>query len=172
MSSSLGSIIDPLADKILVSCVAIPLAVKGILPLWLVGLVVGRDMTLVSGAVLLRRVQLQRNMNSVPIWTLEPTPLSKCNTVLQIVLLGCSLCSEAWQVYYSFCLAVCLYISFSLPSLRPPKLFLCIYRLHTQIPPSFVLEPLLFLVAGSTVLSGVDYCLIARRHLLLGSTKI
>ena len=45
----LGKFLDPLGDKALVCCVGVPLALRGELPLALVGLVVARDVGLVFG---------------------------------------------------------------------------------------------------------------------------
>lgn len=52
--SVLGSILDPLADKILVAAVAVPLAVQGIIPGWLVCLMLTRDLGLVAGSLIMR----------------------------------------------------------------------------------------------------------------------
>ncbi len=48
--SVLGSYLDPLADKVLVASVTCACAVQGLLPTWLVGLFIGRDVVLVVGA--------------------------------------------------------------------------------------------------------------------------
>jgi cardiolipin synthase (CMP-forming) len=77
-SSRLGALLDPLADKaLLVACYA-SLAWIGLLPVWLLVLVVARDAVIVAGAVVynfrIRRLEAQ------------PTLISKLNTVLQILL--------------------------------------------------------------------------------------
>ena len=53
-TSTLGTFIDPLADKILVGCVAVPLVMQGALPTWVVGIMVGRDALLISGVLWVR----------------------------------------------------------------------------------------------------------------------
>lgn len=74
-----GAIADPAADKLLVVVVFIVLAVQGHLPVWLLVLVVGRDLVIVSGALAYRILFGELEM--------EPTLLSKVNTALQIVVL-------------------------------------------------------------------------------------
>lgn len=77
-TSRLGALLDPLADKaLLVTCYATLAWIK-LLPLWLLVLVVARDVVIVAGAVVynfrIRRLEA------------EPTWISKLNTVLQIGL--------------------------------------------------------------------------------------
>jgi len=77
-SSRLGALLDPLADKaLLISCYA-ALAWTGILPVWLLALVVLRDVVIVAGAILYNY--------RVEKLDAQPTPVSKLNTFLQIVL--------------------------------------------------------------------------------------
>ena len=49
-TSRFGAMADPIADKLLVLVAYLALAVMGVLPLWLVLLVLGRDMLIVLGA--------------------------------------------------------------------------------------------------------------------------
>ena len=58
-TSVLGSILDPLADKVLVAAVAIPLGVQGCLPGWLVALVLLRDVSLIGGVYMVSTVTLK-----------------------------------------------------------------------------------------------------------------
>lgn len=51
----LGTFLDPLIDRLLVITVAVSLLVAGLLPLWLVAAVVGRDVALLAGAFALFR---------------------------------------------------------------------------------------------------------------------
>jgi len=77
-TSRLGAMLDPLADKaLLVTCYA-ALAWIGLLPVWLLLLVVLRDVVIVAGAVIYNyRVERLEA---------HPTLISKLNTLLQIVL--------------------------------------------------------------------------------------
>ena len=49
----LGAFLDAAADKLLLACSLIALAVKGQVPWWLAGVVVGRDVLLAAGSVFL-----------------------------------------------------------------------------------------------------------------------
>ncbi len=77
--SRLGAILDPLSDKVLLVSAYVTLGWLGDLPLWLVGLVMLRDVVIVAGAV-----AYQLLFNYVEI---EPTSVSKINTLFQILLL-------------------------------------------------------------------------------------
>lgn len=57
----LGRILDPLADRLMLSSVAVVLAVRGLLPIWAVAILVGRDLlTLVGGLLLGNRIRVNR----------------------------------------------------------------------------------------------------------------
>ena len=74
-----GAIADPTADKLLVVVVFAVLAIQGHLPLWLLAVVVLRDVVIVSGALTYRRLFGHLDI--------EPTLLSKINTGSQVVML-------------------------------------------------------------------------------------
>jgi len=75
--SQLGAILDPLADKLLIMIVFIIMAYKGIIPIWLSGLVVGRDLIILTGAMAYR--WLTKHIDIKPLF------ISKVNTALQIL---------------------------------------------------------------------------------------
>ena len=79
--SRLGSILDPMADKILLTCTFVSLYWVGILPLWLLLLICVRDVIIVAGALgyFLGEISGASEL-------LKPTLISKFNTVLQIAL--------------------------------------------------------------------------------------
>jgi cardiolipin synthase (CMP-forming) len=57
----LGRILDPLADRLMLSSVAVVLAVRGLLPAWAVAILVGRDLlTLVGTFVVGSKVRVNR----------------------------------------------------------------------------------------------------------------
>ncbi|UCH95604.1 MAG: CDP-alcohol phosphatidyltransferase family protein [Candidatus Aminicenantes bacterium] len=57
--TELGQILDPLADKLMVSCIVVVLIVKTNFPWWLGILIIGRDLViLVAGAIILKRKQV------------------------------------------------------------------------------------------------------------------
>lgn len=76
LRSELGAYLDAIADKALLVCDYVTLAVVGILPLWLALIVVSRDLMIV-GAVILSWL-LDRPMEIKPLW------ISKANTLGQI----------------------------------------------------------------------------------------
>ncbi len=76
--SRLGSILDPLADKALLVTSYLCLAWVGLIPFWLVALVMGRDMVIVLGGLAFHWL--------VGRYEMSPTWISKINTTLQIAL--------------------------------------------------------------------------------------
>ena len=80
--SRLGSILDPMADKILLASTFLALYWVGILPLWLLLLIFVRDIIIVAGALGYFLGEMNQSNE-----LLEPTLISKFNTVLQIVLI-------------------------------------------------------------------------------------
>ena len=74
----LGAYLDALADKALLASVYVVLGAVGQLPLWLVLIVVFRDLLIVGGALLLWL--LTRSFR------IKPLMVSKVNTVAQIIL--------------------------------------------------------------------------------------
>jgi cardiolipin synthase (CMP-forming) len=78
MTSELGAYLDPLADKALIVSIYISLGISGALPIALVILVVSRDIMIVSAFLLSWLVG-----KPMPV---RPLPVSKVNTVAQILL--------------------------------------------------------------------------------------
>jgi cardiolipin synthase len=76
----LGAILDPVADKALLTSLFVTLFLTGHLPGWLVALVVLRDGLIVLGYLALRA--------SVKPHRLDPLFISKTNTLIQIALIG------------------------------------------------------------------------------------
>lgn len=76
--SYLGGLLDPLADKALLMSSFLVLGGQGLIPIWLVILVIFRDLTIVGGA-------LYYNF-SVEELDANPSLISKFNTLLQIML--------------------------------------------------------------------------------------
>jgi cardiolipin synthase len=74
----LGALLDPLADKLMLVGLYLALGWGGMLPWWLVGLVVLRDVVIVTGALAYRRY--------CGDLTMEPSLTSKVNTLFQILL--------------------------------------------------------------------------------------
>ncbi|MDR2012234.1 MAG: CDP-alcohol phosphatidyltransferase family protein [Rhodanobacter sp.] len=75
--SWVGGMLDPLADKLLLTAAFIALALAGVLPAWLTVLVVTRDLVIVGGAFAYHRL--------IGRFSAAPSALSKGNTTIQIV---------------------------------------------------------------------------------------
>ena len=73
-----GVILDPLADKAMLVTLFVVLGVIGAIPFWLLALVIGRDLTIVGGAVLLRTLRGLKGF--------RPTRVGKFSTFFQIIL--------------------------------------------------------------------------------------
>lgn len=99
ISSVVGSYLDPLADKVLIGCVALAMVHNDLLHPGLVGLVVLRDVFLVGGAVYQRASSLGWKWKSFDFFNLDgtcpqkikPLFISKVNTFLQLVLVAAAL---------------------------------------------------------------------------------
>jgi len=76
----LGALLDPAADKALLSSVYVALGVAGLLANWLVILVVFRDVTIIGGFVLFQTIGAPRKF--------DPLYISKVNTLVQIALVS------------------------------------------------------------------------------------
>ena len=77
--SRLGGLLDPIADKLLVAGVFVTLVYIELIPVWLAGLVVGRDVVIIGGAAAYNFL-----IKPVPG---EPTRISKLNTALELLFL-------------------------------------------------------------------------------------
>jgi cardiolipin synthase len=76
MTSRLGHFLDPAADKALMLCAFVALAMLGHIPAWVTGLVVGRDLFIVAGVL----IALAAN---APLH-IKPLIIGKISTVLQV----------------------------------------------------------------------------------------
>lgn len=76
--SRLGSMLDPIADKLLLVTSYLCLTATAVLPWWLTAVVLLRDALIVGGATLYRRL--------IGPFRFQPTRLGKTSTLLQIVL--------------------------------------------------------------------------------------
>jgi cardiolipin synthase len=86
-TSRIGGLMDPLADKLLMVSSYLTLGWLGLIPAWLVALVILRDLVIVTGAVIY----------NARIEQVEATPsvVSKLNTLAQILLVLSVLFSQA-----------------------------------------------------------------------------
>ncbi len=77
IAGTLGTILDPLADKILLVVLFVALTVASLIPAWLLALVIGRDLVIVVGALLVRVFRKVRRF--------APSTLGKVSTFFQIM---------------------------------------------------------------------------------------
>ena len=83
-TTSAGALLDPIADKLLLSGVYVSLAIAGSVPWWLVIVVLGRDVFLLaSSGIVLLFTDLRR---------FQPSVWGKISTLVQIV------CAVAWML--------------------------------------------------------------------------
>jgi cardiolipin synthase len=78
--SELGSLLDPAADKLLLTTVFVTLALLGDVPLWLMVCTVARDVVIVGGALIYR-------VRVGPL-LIRPTWVSKFNTLCQLAFVA------------------------------------------------------------------------------------
>ncbi|EAQ89202.1 hypothetical protein CHGG_05821 [Chaetomium globosum CBS 148.51] len=95
LGTVVGTVIDPMADKTLMTVLTVALAVKGALPVWLAVIILGRDVALAISAIYYRWISLPPPKTfarywdfSLPSAEVHPTQISKYNTVLQLGLVG------------------------------------------------------------------------------------
>lgn len=104
LTSQLGAVLDPLADKILLVSSYVMLTILGQVPFWLMLTVVFRDLLIVGGyliyTTLFGAVQMQ------------PSRLSKLNTLAQITLVIAILAQEASGGRYPLLTEALLYTVF------------------------------------------------------------
>lgn len=87
--TELGACLDPLADKALLDGIYLALAIVGWLPVWLALMVIGRDLLIVVGVILIQR----RN----PVFRAVPLVIGKINTFAQILLAACAIAhADGW----------------------------------------------------------------------------
>jgi len=129
MKSVLGTILDPAADKAVMTTLVITLAWGGLLPLPLAVLILGRDVALSLSAFYYRYISLPEPKTfkrywdfSIPSAEVRPTQISKYNTALQLLLMGVTTVSP-------------------------------LITMDISVP----LQTLQFIVAGTTVWSGLSY---------------
>ncbi|MGI9364722.1 MAG: CDP-alcohol phosphatidyltransferase family protein [Rhizobiaceae bacterium] len=90
--TELGTILDPIADKLMLVSVFISLAYLEAIPLWLVILIVSRDILIIFGVFLAFFL-------SVPV-KIKPLWISKANTVAQIFLAAWVLFTLAFDIQW------------------------------------------------------------------------
>ncbi|KAK6347693.1 hypothetical protein TWF718_005531 [Orbilia javanica] len=84
LQTVIGTVLDPLADKLLMTILTVCLAVKGALPIWIAGLILGKDAGLGVAAIYYRWISLPPPKTfwrywdfSLPSAEVKPTTISK-----------------------------------------------------------------------------------------------
>jgi len=102
--SSLGSFLDPLSDKVLMTSLYLSLTYVDLIPSWLTSLVVSRDLFLVYAGLYVRYMSVQPPVTlkkyldfSIPTAQVNPTTISKINTLVQLALVGVALCAPVFD---------------------------------------------------------------------------
>ncbi|KAK3990611.1 CDP-alcohol phosphatidyltransferase-domain-containing protein [Cladorrhinum sp. PSN332] len=95
LQTVVGTIIDPMADKMLMTVLVVALTMKSALPLWLAVIILGRDVGLAISALYFRWISLPPPKTMTRFWDfslpsaeVKPTLISKWNTFLQLGLMG------------------------------------------------------------------------------------
>ncbi len=86
----LGTYLDPAADKLFMTASFITLAATGLLPLWLTLLVIGRDVMIVLGVLILHLLSLPPEP--------RPSMVSKVTTALQLLTIGATILSAVYAL--------------------------------------------------------------------------
>jgi cardiolipin synthase len=81
--SDLGAVLDPIADKLLLTAAYITLGILKDIPGWLAVLVISRDVLIVTGIAVLTFADIH--------FDIRPSLISKWTTVFQILMIGVSL---------------------------------------------------------------------------------
>lgn len=102
METEFGKYLDPMADKVLLVSVYVALGAGGIIPAWLVILVVFRDVIIVGGAILYHTVTQSL--------TVTPLIISKVNTAAQVALAALVLCAYGFGFSSHWSIEAFIYI--------------------------------------------------------------
>uniref|UniRef100_H3B9E5 Cardiolipin synthase (CMP-forming) n=1 Tax=Latimeria chalumnae TaxID=7897 RepID=H3B9E5_LATCH len=116
--SVLGSALDPLADKILISVLYVCLTCVNLIPVPLTAMILSRDIALIAAVfyVRYRTVPPPRTLSKYfnPCYAtaqLKPTFISKVNTAVQLVLVAASLAAPVFHYVDSVFLQALWYIT-------------------------------------------------------------
>ncbi|KAK9711014.1 hypothetical protein K7432_008098 [Basidiobolus ranarum] len=116
MKTFVGSIIDPMADKTLMTILTVTLASQNLIPMPLAVIILGRDIGLVISSFYYRYISLPPPKTltryfdfTLPSAEVRPTQISKVNTALQLLLMGSSLAGPVFGFSESIALTALQY---------------------------------------------------------------
>ncbi|KAL2358068.1 CDP-alcohol phosphatidyltransferase-domain-containing protein [Cryomyces antarcticus] len=154
LQTVVGTVIDPMADKTLMTVLTITLAMNGALPVYLATLILGRDVSLALAAIYYRYASLPAPKTftrywdfSLPSAEVHPTTLSKLNTLLQLLLIGSTL---------------------AVPVITADSHHLGILG-HGDVDAA--MTAFQYLVAATTVWSGMSYAFLKKAVVILGTNE-
>jgi cardiolipin synthase len=88
--TDLGAFLDPIADKLLIVSAFMTLVLRGILPVWLVMVVISRDAILVLGSMVI--------YFTGHVFVAQPSLIGKTTTVLQLLTVTLSLLLKIYGI--------------------------------------------------------------------------
>nr|XP_004661562.2 cardiolipin synthase (CMP-forming) isoform X1 [Jaculus jaculus] len=111
--SALGSALDPLADKILISILYVSLTYADLIPVPLTYMIISRDVMLIAAVFYVRYRTLPTPRTLAKYFNpcyatarLKPTFISKVNTAVQLILVAASLAAPVFNYADSICLQI------------------------------------------------------------------
>jgi cardiolipin synthase len=93
--SRVGAYLDPVADKVLILSLLGVLTIEGQLPVWFVGLALGRDIAIVATVAVFTRMKQGADLRMQPLF------ISKLTTVAQIALVLAVLADLAFNLEWA-----------------------------------------------------------------------
>ncbi|KAI8811377.1 CDP-alcohol phosphatidyltransferase-domain-containing protein, partial [Cladochytrium replicatum] len=105
MKTVLGSVLDPAADKFLMTTLVVTLSIADLLPVPLAVLILGRDIALIMASIYVRYITLPPPKTWRRYWDVSlPTAevhspfISKVNTALQLALMAASITAPMFDL--------------------------------------------------------------------------
>lgn len=105
MQSIVGTILDPMADKTLMTILTVTLALQHHIPIPIAGIILGRDAGLILASFYYRYISLPEPKTfarywdfSIPSAEVHPTMISKVNTAIQMAYIGLSLLAPVFDM--------------------------------------------------------------------------
>ena len=89
-----GEVVDPLADKALLTATFICLAIVSLIPIWLAIIALLRDLIIVAGAFAYHRL--------VGRYDMAPSFWGKLNTFIQIIFILMIITQQVWAIFPSY----------------------------------------------------------------------
>ena len=100
-TSGSGVFLDPLADKLLITTALVLIIIYDSIPIWIVGIVVGKDVLISGGWFVLRRYGLAPEIN--------PSRMGKTALVFQVIAIAATMVGLPQSIRWIFwAIALCL----------------------------------------------------------------